>query len=183
MSPRFAVWESICRGGTAHFGLLHCCVGLKVELFIASALSESIFIRPLSPRTHWCHIENASRPLRGWGERAGRGESPSMIIGNVVASEFGLAGARRVFVVFPSIPLTCVLLPAGARPGAALWHAPARLPGKIGPPAVWPPWFTDRANDNRIIVVRSGKPDGYAYVAHLARIRQDRAGGSRMSRR
>ena len=42
-----------------------------------------------------------------------------MIIGDVVASEW-LAGPRRVRRVFPSIPLTCVLLPPG--PGGPLWQ-------------------------------------------------------------
>ena len=38
---------------------------------------------------------------------------PSMIIGDVAASEW--LAARRVRRVFPSIPLTCVLLPPGRR--------------------------------------------------------------------
>ena len=45
--------------------------------------------------------------------------TPSMIIGDVAASEW-LAGPRRVLRVFPSIPLTCVLLPPG--PGGPLWQ-------------------------------------------------------------
>ena len=43
--------------------------------------------------------------------------TPSVIIGDVAALE-RLAGPRRVLRVFPSIPLTCVLLPPG--PGGPL---------------------------------------------------------------
>ena len=45
--------------------------------------------------------------------------APLTIIGDLAMSEW-LAGPRRVLRVFPSIPLTCVLLPPG--PGGPLWQ-------------------------------------------------------------